>query len=128
VSGPLGEPSPAPVEGLTLGVAVIWRVADRVGRPVALTEDGWLHIVERHDDLAGREDDVRAAVERPDLVRRDAVYVRRENHYRRFRPEDPWLKVVVNYRPRPEPTGWAGEVVTAYETTQLPPKEEPLWP
>jgi len=109
-------------------VAVIWRATDRADRPVALTEAGWVHIVERHDDLVDRRDDVRATVERPERVRQDAAYARRENHYRRFHPDGPWLKVVVNYRPVPDPPGWAGEVVTAYETHQLASKEEPLWP
>jgi hypothetical protein len=35
---------------------------------IRLTEERWFHIVENHDDLAGRYDDVLDAVENPDVI------------------------------------------------------------
>ena len=106
--------------------AAVWRTVDRMGREVALTADGWGHIVGGHRDMAGREGDVLLAVERPDLVTRDADYPRRECHYRRVSPRR-YLRVVVNYRPVP-PDEWAGEVVTAHYRQDVKRGEHPLWP
>ena len=36
--------------------------------PIRLTEERWTHIVENHDDLAGRMEDVLNTVEEPDWV------------------------------------------------------------
>lgn len=38
------------------------------GVPIRLTRERWFHIVENHDELAGRYDDVLSAIEDPDLV------------------------------------------------------------
>ena len=40
------------------------------GVPIRLTEERWFHIVESHNDLAGRYDDILATVESPDLILR----------------------------------------------------------
>ncbi len=38
------------------------------GVHVRLPDERWIHIVENHDDLAGRMDDVLEAVENPDFI------------------------------------------------------------
>ena len=38
------------------------------GVPIRLTDERWVHIVENHDDVAGRYEDVLAALEMPDYV------------------------------------------------------------
>jgi hypothetical protein len=38
--------------------------------PIRLTAERWLHIVETHDEMAGREDDVLRTVEHPEWVTR----------------------------------------------------------
>ncbi|MDO9289650.1 MAG: hypothetical protein Q7T83_12785 [Thermodesulfovibrionales bacterium] len=38
------------------------------GVPIRLTDERWVHIVENHDDMAGRYEDVLAALEMPDYV------------------------------------------------------------
>ena len=54
-------------------MATFWRTRDRLGREVGLTEARWAHIMKNHETgLSGREADVRAMVERPELVTRDA--------------------------------------------------------
>ena len=106
--------------------SAIWQTSDRSGRTVSLTPAGWTHIVDGHGEMAGREVRVLAAVERPDLVTRDADYPRRECHYRRVSPRR-YLRVVVNYRPVP-PDEWAGEVVTAHYRQDVKRGEHPLWP
>lgn len=40
------------------------------GVPIRLSDEGWTHIVEHHDDLAGYRDDVLETLEDPDAVAR----------------------------------------------------------
>lgn len=90
----------------------IWRVRDRLGREVALTEGGWAHILDGHDELVDRVDDVRAAVEQADFIDHDARYAPREVHS----------------RPVPPQGTWAGTVVTAYVVGKPKPGEKSRWP
>ena len=48
----------------------------RNGVPIRLTEERWFHIVETHDEMAGRYDEVLSAIEEPDYIiqgYRDAI-------------------------------------------------------
>jgi len=38
------------------------------GVPIRLTRERWFHIVENHDELAGRYDNILSTVEEPDLI------------------------------------------------------------
>ena len=107
-------------------MAEIWRTRDRAGREVVLTSAGLDHILQGHDEIADRLDEVRAAIEQPELVTRDVEYRHRENHYGRSSFNKPWIKVVVQYRPVSPQGTWAGEVITAYPVKRRDPKEEPL--
>lgn len=109
-------------------VATIWRARDRAGREVALTEMGEAHILERHPELVGAEQEIRTAIEAPDTVTRDATIPHRECLYRRSRLGRPLLKVVVQYRPVPPQGTWAGEVVTVLPVPKVKRKERRLWP
>jgi hypothetical protein len=40
----------------------------RNGVPIRLTEERWFHIVETHDEMAGRYDEVLSAIEVPDCI------------------------------------------------------------
>ena len=40
----------------------------RNGVPIRLTEERWFHIVETHDEMAGRYDEVLSAIEAPDCI------------------------------------------------------------
>ena len=43
-------------------------VISKNGVPIRLTEERWFHIVETHDEMAGRYDEVLAAIEVPDYI------------------------------------------------------------
>lgn len=110
-------------------MATIWRVGDREGRRVRLTDDGWAHILERHaDEMTGREADVLRTVEAPDLVNADVAHAHREVCYRSFGPGRPMLRVVVHYRPIPPQGTWSGEVITAHPTFRSKRGEPRRWP
>jgi len=40
----------------------------RNGVPIRLTEERWFHVVETHDEMAGRYDEVLSAIEVPDYI------------------------------------------------------------
>jgi len=40
----------------------------RNGVPIRLTEERWFHVVETHDEMAGRYDEVLSAIEMPDYI------------------------------------------------------------
>ena len=111
-------------------MAVIKRLRDRAGREVVLTEARWAHILREHNELAGRRAEIRATVELPEFVSADADNAHRENHYRRLGPNEPFLKVVVHYRPVPPQGTWEGEVITAHQvgTRRVKRREQQLWP
>ncbi len=103
----------------------IWRTRDRVGREVVFTTARLDHVLQDHDEMADRLDEVRTTIEQPDLLARDGDYRHRENHYRRASSERNWIKVV-QYRPVPPQGTWAGEVIIAYRVKRPDPQEEPL--
>lgn len=108
-------------------MAILWETVDRLGRPVVLTDEGWQHILAEHEELREHQDAIRQAVALAAEVRRDATYRRRAIHYRPSGRGRLQLRVVVQYRPI-EPSGWAGEVITAYLTAREYANEERLWP
>ncbi len=109
-------------------MAAIWRIRDRLGREVVLTEMRWQHMRYRHQDMAQRLADVRAVIENPDVVTVDADFGHRQNSYRRFGTSRLFVKVVVHYRPVPPQGMRVGEVITAYTTQRIAAKENALWP
>ena len=80
--------------------------------------------------MAGREAEVRAAVEAPEFVDRDATHPRREIFYRQTETDRWRTRVVVTFLPAPPQGTWAGEVITAHRigVQRRNPKEQRLWP
>jgi hypothetical protein len=109
-------------------LAEIWRTQDRLGREVIFSSEGRDHILERHENMADRLDEVLPTIEQPDYVTQDADYPHRENHYRWTPSGRRFIKVVVEYRPISPQGTWEGEVITAHISRNLKRKEAMLWP
>lgn len=110
-------------------MAVLWRVVDRLGRAVVLTEAGWGHIMERHGHaMADRAWSVRDAVRRADWINRDADRADRECHYRQTEPNRPMLKIVIEFGIDRSTGTLGGVVITAYPTESEKPREVRRWP
>jgi hypothetical protein len=107
-------------------MAVIWEATDRFGRLVELTDKGWDHIMDRHEDMEGYQDEIRHAIESADEIYFDGRYPRRNVHYLNSDGPSPPLKVVVNYRPTP--SGWVGKVITAFQSERKGKGERQIWP
>lgn len=78
--------------------------------PIRLTDERWIHIVENHDDLAGRRDETLRTVETPDMVVKGqsgellAVQLRTP------------LSLVVIYK---EISHTEGFIITAFQTSKI---------
>jgi hypothetical protein len=108
-------------------VAILWKTVDRLGRPVVLTDEGWTHILSRHEDMVAYGRDVRLAVEFADEITIDARYQRRNVHYLRASGGRPPMRVVVNYQPEAR-SEWIGVVITAFRSERKKTGERHLWP
>jgi hypothetical protein len=88
-------------------------VSDPDGRRVELTDERWGHIVERHPDIDGRDDEVLQTVEAPE-ERLPGGVENEEWYYRRTDAPSNWLKVVVAY------AEGRGYIVTAHARKSMP--------
>lgn len=87
--------------------------SDPDGRRVELTNERWRHIVERHPEIDGRDDEVLGAVEAPD-ERLPGGVENEEWFYARTDAPSNWLKVVVAY------AEGRGYIVTAHARKSMP--------
>lgn len=78
--------------------------------PIRLTSERWIHIVENHDELAGRRDEVLDAVTDPDIVLGG-----KRNEYIAVRYLKPLCTVVI-YR---EVSREDGFIITAFQTSRF---------
>lgn len=86
---------------------------DPDGRRVELTDERWGHIVERHPDIDGRDDEILQAVREPDR-RLTGTLVNEELYYAKTDAPSNWLKVVVAY------AEGRGYIVTAHARKSMP--------
>ena len=93
---------------------VLLEVDDPDGRRVVLDEEGWLHIVREHSEMAAHKGDVMAAIAGPDHRSQD-LRPARERFWRRGASPSRWLFVVVDFGERPT------RVVTAFGRRDDPP-------
>jgi hypothetical protein len=92
----------------------------RNGVPIRLPEGRWFHIVENHDEMAGRYDEVLSAIEVPDYIvqgYRDALVALKTIGKKKF--------MAVIYRETSKKDGF---VITAFLTSRVRiEKEVLLW-
>jgi hypothetical protein len=81
------------------------------GVPIRLTEERWFHIVETHDEMAGRYDEVLSAIEDPDYIiqgYRDALVAMKMRGRKKF--------IAVIYKELGKRDGF---VITAFLTSKV---------
>jgi hypothetical protein len=98
-------------------------VYSRNGVPVRLTEERWLHIIERHPEMAGQREKVLGALSDPDMVQKgdfgELLAVRR---YAETPLGD--KRLIIAYR---EVDAEDGFVVTAYLARRPSARREIVW-
>lgn len=104
------------------------RSIDRWRRAISISRQQWLgHVLVQHPELTDQLEALHATLMNPEVVMHDTIFEDRENVYRPGLLPSPldhlYLKVVVAFRHTD-----AGEVVTAYPTSQIKPGEVQKWP
>lgn len=116
------DPSPPLFEGI-----------DPIGRRVVARLRRWDgHVRDKHPEVVDHHPAVRAAIEAPTFVTRDADHPERENFYR-FGTlpgvDRHCLQVCVEFGPGDVSGNRSdGEVITAYPTRKLKRREVRIWP
>jgi len=90
------------------------------GVPIRITEERWFHIVETHDEMAGRYDEVLSAIDMPDYIiqgYKDAFVALKTIRKKKF--------IAVIYKEISKKDGF---VITAFLTSKIRiEKEVVLW-
>lgn len=90
------------------------------GVPIRLTEERWFHIIETHDEMAGRYDEVLSAIEEPDCIiqgYRDALVALKAKRKKKF--------VAIIYKEISKKDGF---VITAFLSSKIQiEREVVLW-
>jgi hypothetical protein len=116
----------------TSNLLPIWTESDIFGNQVDLFASDWEHAVDGHPEVAGREDEVRAAIANPVLVV-EAGFPKSAAFYRISTIGPEGMRVLVEYTRETFPDGNAtGFVTTAYpiDSTAFPQPRlgGQLWP
>ncbi len=101
----------------------MWVVYSRNGVPVRLTDERWQHIITRHPEMLGLQEQVLETVSEPDLIQQGDYG---ELLAIRFYPETPLTSkfLVVAYREMGSDDGF---VLTSYLTNRPSPRRRVLW-
>ena len=101
----------------------MWIVYSRNGVPVRLTDERWQHIITRHPEMTGLQEQVLETVSEPDLIQQGDYG---ELLAIRFYPETPLTSrfLVVAYREMGSDDGF---VLTSYLTNRPSPRRGVLW-
>jgi len=101
----------------------MWIVYSRNGVPVRLTDERWQHIITRHPEMLGLQEQVLETVSEPDLIQQGDYG---ELLAIRFYPETPLTSkfLVVAYREMGSDDGF---VLTSYLTNRPSPRRRVLW-
>jgi hypothetical protein len=101
----------------------MWVVYSRNGVPVRLTDERWQHIITRHPEMTGLQEQMLETVAEPDLIQQGDYG---ELLAIRFYPETPLTSkfLVVAYREMGSDDGF---VLTSYLTNRPSPRRRVLW-
>ncbi len=101
----------------------VFEVTDSFGRQIICTEDRWkFHILSHHPEMGNYLEDVKRAIQNPDLpISVDAERSDRNLYYGRQSGRPRYVKVVVKIE------GDQGSVVTAFLADSPKSGEMPIW-
>jgi hypothetical protein len=100
------------------------RAVDARGYAVTCSGEYWdTHVLIRHDDLIGHEDDAKRAIEKRDFIYTSASEPDRVIYYGRMTGRRPEIKVVVVFNSEN-----IGVVLSVSACSRRPSGETPIWP
>jgi hypothetical protein len=106
-------------------MANIIEATDPRGRVIQCTSEQWQnHVIGKHSELTGREEDVSQAVQSPLYICSDADFADREVYYSRKIGRTLYLKVIVRFKEG----NAVGQIITAFYTDGGKSGEQMIWP
>jgi len=91
----------------------VFEIVDKTGRKIKLTKRQWTHITTKHSDLSGKEENIKMAVEKPDVVILQKFDNNTGNYYKYDKNEKAYLFVAVKY------LNGEGFIMTAFYTQKI---------
>jgi len=91
----------------------IFEVIDKSGRKIRLTEKQWNHIIKKHPDLSGKEEEIKEVLKRPDIILSHKFDDNSRNYYHYDKKEKGYLFVAVKY------LNGDGFVITSFYTHHI---------
>ena len=91
----------------------IFEIVDKTGRKIKLTKRQWEHITTKHPDLAGKEEEIKRTLERPDLILPHKFDENAGNYYKYNKKENAYLLISVRYLNN------EGVVITSFYTKHI---------
>lgn len=91
----------------------VFEVIDKTKRKIRLTKRQWSHITIKHPDLSGKEEDIKDALEKPDLIIQHNFNENARNYYKYNKDEKAYLLVSVKY------LNGNGFIITAFYTRKI---------
>jgi len=91
----------------------LFGVIDKTGRKIKLTKKQWTHITIKHPDLAGKEEEIKTTLEKPDLIMPHKFDENAANYYKYNKKERAYLFVAVRY------LNGEGFIITTFYTKQI---------
>jgi len=99
----------------------LFRITDRSGRIIRLTQSQWRHICE-HPEMVSAVEGVRETLEHPDKILKGVVDPQVHYYFRHYKLPGKFLLVAVKY------LNGNGFIVTAYQTKEYKKKGQLIWP
>src|SRR3989344_925484 len=91
----------------------VFEIIDKTGRKIHLTNERWRHIIIKHPDIAGKAEEVKRLLEKPDLTTPHKFDDNMKNYYKYNKKDKNYLLVSVKY------LNGDGFVATAFYTTKI---------
>ena len=76
---------------------IIFKVTDKTGRKIRLTKRQWTHIVDKHPDMAGKQEEIMKTLEIPEFILPEKFNEKMQNYYKYNKSQKEYLLVVVKY-------------------------------
>jgi len=92
---------------------IVFEVVDKTGRLIRMTRRQWKHIVQKHPDLSGKEENIKMALRIPDVIISHRLDKNAANYYRHYKNERSYLLVSVRY------LNGDGFVITSFYTRRI---------
>ncbi len=76
---------------------IIFKIKDKTGRSISLSEDKWKHIITKHPEIENKLEKVKQVLIKPDLIIPHKFDNTKRNYYIYYKDKKRYLLVAVKY-------------------------------